>query len=166
MERRAHRGWTGTSVLALTLALVATGTASAGAKRGQNRSGTATPSVTITSRPADTTTSTSAAIAFTTRNARLVECSLDRGTFANCASPQSYYGLVPGVHQFVVRVTRNTLTATATTAWQIVTPAPPAPQPPAWSVNSSPANGATVSGSVNWQATTSRSVSSVDFYID
>lgn len=161
-SRRAAMTALGLGLL-LVAALVAAQAQPASA--GGGRSGKPSVSVTITGKPATSTTSTTAAISFTTTNAMDVACSLDSGSFVSCVSPEQYAGLGVGSHKFVVRATRDRATATASATWQIVAPSPaPSPAPP--TLSSTIATGATLVGSVMWQATTNQPVSTVDFYID
>ena len=129
------------------------------------------PTVKITSSPSSPTTSTTATIAFAVKKADKVKCSLDAGKFSSCSSPVALSGLAVGSHSFVVQATGNGgLSASAQVTWQVVggggTPPPPPPPPPAFSVSSSIADGATLTGALVWEAKPSQAVSKVDFYID
>ncbi len=133
--------------------------------RAQARTGAAfaAPTVTITSSPASPTTSTKATVAFVAKDANKVKCSLDGASFVSCTSPVTYTGLAIGGHSFVVKAIRDGLSATASAGWQIVAEQPP---PTGFSVGSSITNGATLAGSLVWDARPSVPVSKVDFYID
>ncbi len=129
----------------------------------------ATPTVNITSQPPATTTSTSATFVFTTSRAKRVDCSLDGAGFASCNSPKTYSGLAVGKHTFVVRAKKDAVSVTATATWEVVAtaaPPPPPPPPASFSVSSSIAEGSTLAGAVTWQATPSKTVGKVDFYVD
>jgi hypothetical protein len=90
----------------------------------------AKPRVAFTSVPPSPTTSTTATLAFTTRNATTVRCSLDGAAFAACSSPVSLSGLALGTHSFTVRAANGAGVATAVARWEIVAPSPPPPPPP------------------------------------
>ena len=143
------------------LCLLLAGTAGAQARTGGSSD---PPTVTITSSPSSPTISTTATVAFVAKKADKVKCSLDGAGFVSCASPVTSGGLAIGVHSFVVEATRNGLSATAGVNWQIVA----ARQSPlaAFSVGSSIANGATLAGTLVWEAKPSQSASKVEFYID
>jgi hypothetical protein len=151
------------------------------AARVQARPGTAAdaPTLRITSSPTGQTTSTTATIEFVAKKADKVKCSLDNAALDTCTSPVVYKRLAVGTHVAVVRAIHDDLTATATVTWEVVTtagssppPPPPPPPPPsgapaaAVTITSSIPNGATLTGSLLWTATTSASVSKVQFFID
>jgi hypothetical protein len=61
------------------------------------------PIATLTEKPRNPSTTTSATFGFTSRTLATLECSLDAGTYAGCASPKTYSGLTQGPHTFAVR---------------------------------------------------------------
>jgi hypothetical protein len=92
------------------------------------------PTVTITGKPNNPSNSTSASFAFIVSEANTVECKLDGGAFAPCASTTSYSSLGDGPHTFTVQATDAAgNTAESSYAWTIETRAPTA------SVTSGPA---------------------------
>jgi len=84
---------------------------------------TAAPDTTITSGPSGTVAGTQATFAFvSTETGGTLECRLDGGAYASCASPHTVSGLAPGTHGFNVRATDaagNTDPAPATRTWQV-----------------------------------------------
>ena len=131
--------------------------------------------VTITGGPPATTTSTDATFSFNATGAKKTSCKLDSGSLKDCSSPVSYSGLSVGTHKFVVQAENGDKTATAKASWEIVAGGSGSggggggtggSGSTAFTVTSSIANGATLSGSVSWQATPSGTASKVDFYID
>ena len=82
---------------------------------------------TITSGPAGSVASTGATFAFShTQGGVTLECKLDLGAFAACASPRSYTGLAQGAHSFQVRAVDGAGNASleAARAWKVDTVAP------------------------------------------
>ena len=93
------------------------------ASRGWNVDATA-PDTIIVGGPADGSSSTAhdAAFAFTSESGATFECRLDAGTWAACASPQTYAALADGRHAFAVRARDalgNTDATPAERAWTI-----------------------------------------------
>jgi hypothetical protein len=142
-----------------------------------------TPTVTITSSPASPTTSTTATVAFATSEARKVKCSLDGDNFSRCDSPVVYDHLAVGKHVAVVKAIKGDFTATATARWEVVTTAPSTATTTTTTTTTTPTtttggpaatlavtssipNGATLTGSLAWTATTNRSVTKIQFFID
>jgi hypothetical protein len=81
----------------------------------------------IDSGPAATTSETSATFAFSaTDPSATFQCAVDGGTFAACASPQSYAGLAVGTHTFTVRaiVGGDVDGSPASWTWAILAPVP------------------------------------------
>lgn len=118
-------------------------------------------SVTITSSPPSQTTSSSATISFTSNGAKTIACQLDGGSLSICSSPVSYSGLSIGTHTFVVKASSGGRSSKATATWVVVSSGSGS-----FGVTSSIADGSTLSGSLSWEAKTSRSASEVAFYID
>ena len=82
---------------------------------------------TITSGPATPSASTSATFAFTgTPSGGSIQCKLDTGAFAPCASPKSYSGLASGSHTFQAQAVdgKGKTSGAATWAWVIDATAP------------------------------------------
>jgi hypothetical protein len=84
---------------------------------------TAAPDTTITSGPSGTVAGTQATFGFvSTETGGTLECRLDGGAYAACASPRTVSGLAPGTHTFSVRATDaagNTDPSPATRTWQV-----------------------------------------------
>jgi hypothetical protein len=73
---------------------------------------------TIVSKPDNPTSATTAQFTFTDSDAGVsFECALDKAKFANCATGQSYTGLKPAGHKFVVRAIGSTGKASLDTTW-------------------------------------------------
>jgi hypothetical protein len=159
-SRRAIRAPKIKTLLALCLLLAATFAVVQASAANRKQSG-GTLSATITSAPSGQTTDTTAKISFTTNRAQKVQCSLDGKSFASCSSPVSYSGLAVGGHVFVVQAIRNGTTASATASWAVVSAVPAS-----FTVSSSIATGATLTGRLKWEATPSKSVTKVEFSID
>jgi hypothetical protein len=89
---------------------------------------TAPPDTTITAKPATLSNSTDSSFSFTATTAgSTFECRLDSGSFAPCASPKSYSGLIDGSHTFSVRAIDPGASVDPTPAsygWTIDTTAP------------------------------------------
>jgi Hypothetical glycosyl hydrolase family 15 len=149
---------------AFGLCLLIAGTLTVARAHARTGAAFAAPTVTITSSPASPTTSTTATVAFVAKEANKVKCSLDGASFVSCTSPVKYKGLAIGGHSFVVKAIRDSISATASAGWQIV--AGGQPPPTGFSVGSSITDGATLAGSLVWEARPSVPVSKVDFYID
>ena len=98
------------------------------------------PVVTISSGPSSPTTSTSARFIFAASEPVAFTCSLDGGSFATCASGETYSGLGLGQHLFEVRATDSAgNTGAASYAWTVV--AIPDTTPPVVTVTSGPTSG-------------------------
>jgi glycosidase len=105
---------------------------------------TVAPLTVIDSGPAALSASSAASFTFhATKSGSSFQCKLDNGSFAACASPQSYTGLADGSHTFTVRSTDpagNTDPTPATFSWTIDTVAPDTTitdQPPVLSAGNS-----------------------------
>jgi Bacterial Ig domain/Chitobiase/beta-hexosaminidase C-terminal domain/Bacterial Ig-like domain/PASTA domain len=89
---------------------------------------TTAPDTSITATPSDPISSSSADFTFTsTEGSSTLECRLDGGSFASCASPASYSGLADGSHTFRVRATDaagNTDSSAAVFTWTVDSTAP------------------------------------------
>ena len=85
------------------------------------------PVVTITGQPATPTQQTSGTVTFTVDdNTATVECRLDGGVWATCASPTTRTGLADGTHVLEVRATdpAGNVSDPASAQWRVDTTAP------------------------------------------
>ena len=101
---------------------------------------TSAPTVTITSKPTNPTNVATATFAFTASDGAL-QCKLDGGAFATCASPLATGTLADGSHTFTVQATDTANnTGSASFTWTIDT------QAPTVTITSTPANPSNSSG--------------------
>jgi len=85
------------------------------------------PDTSIASGPAGTVASGAASFSFSATEAGLLECKLDAGQWAACASPRALSGLADGSHTFSVRgadAAGNVDPSPATRSWTVDTTAP------------------------------------------
>ena len=88
---------------------------------------TVAPETTIDAHPVSLTKAITATFSFSSELGASFECKLDSGSFAACASPQTYSSLVDGDHTFSVRATDaagNTDPSPAVFGWTVDTVAP------------------------------------------
>ena len=97
--------------------------------------------VTINTGPANPVRSTAATFSFTPVSG--VQCQLDGGSFVPCTSPQTYTGITPGAHTFVLA--DMAMTSTATWNWTV----PPIPTITSLSPATAVAGGASFTLTVN-----------------
>ncbi len=139
---------------------------------------TTPPDTSIDSSPASPTEATGASFTFnSSESGSSFQCKLDSGSWADCASPQSYSGLTVADHSFSVRATDaagNIDSSPATYAWTVADPTPPPPPPPPpppdttppdTSIDSSPAS-PTEATSASFSFSSSESGSSFQCQLD
>ncbi len=88
------------------------------------------PDTVMTGQPENLTNSTTDSFTFSsTKQGSTFQCQLDGSVYAKCGSPQSYAGLAPGLHTFMVKATDavgNSDQTPASYAWTIDTTPPDA----------------------------------------
>ncbi len=95
---------------------------------------TTPPTVAITSHPSNPSNSSSASFGFTVSDGT-IQCKIDTGAFASCASPDSFAGLADGSHTFTVQSTDTAGNiGSAAFTWTIDT------TPPTVTITSGPKN--------------------------
>ncbi|MBI4898207.1 MAG: hypothetical protein HY827_07550, partial [Actinobacteria bacterium] len=124
---------------------------------------TTAPNTTLSVTPPANDPSNDPSFTFSSNEPGTFECRLDGGSWAVCASPQSYTDLPDGPHTFEVRAIDalgNTDSTPATRSWTIDTAAPVPP------VISSPTNGSSSSDDTPLVQGTSEPGASVTVYVD
>src|SRR5689334_4183025 len=127
------------------------------------------PTVAITAAPPAETSDPTATLAFSTQNAKVVQCRVDDQRYAACRTPDALSGLAPGQHIFRVRALNSAGHAMASASWT-VTDGGGGDPPGGGTVSlTAPAAGATLSGAVTLTADASAAqgrVAWVDFLVD
>lgn len=131
---------------------------------------TAAPNTTITGGPnqGETITTASAQFTFTSsESGSSFQCSVDSGAYASCSSPHTLSSLSNGSHSFAVRATDGAGNTDATPASRTFTVDTSDHTPPETTINTGPAEGATITaGSTSFAFSSNEAGSSFECKLD